>query len=546
MSDREIQRASLILASGTVVSRILGFVKAIVLAAAIGLVGSASANAFAISNQLPNTIYAIVAGGVLTAVLVPQIVRASQAADGGAAYINKLVTLALVVLGAATLIATLAAPLLTFLYGTQLDHSTLTLAIAFAYWCLPQIFFYGLYTVLSEVLNAKRSFGPSTWAPVLNNVVALLGLVLFIWLFGSDAAGARSAAAWSPAMIAVLAGTTTLGVVAQALILLLFWRRVGLRFHFDFAWRGAGLGTAGRIAGWSFGMLLLTTFAGLVETNVSGIASNTNAASVAALGNAWLIFMLPHSVITVSIATAYFTRMSEHAHRNDLAAVRRDLSSAARGVGLIIVLASIVSIVCAPLLGAIFMPGNLDGISAFSAIVVAYLLGLVPFCLLFLVQRAFYTLGDARTPFFYTLVQVVLFSLGGLLVAQFTPTLIAVSLAGLTSLVGTAQLVIASVLLRRRIGGLDGQRTTRSFVRYIIAAVPAVLLGLLTTLAVTILSPDENLGLQSRLGAVVCIAVIGAAMSTCYLGVLWALRTPELRETLQPLIARLRRRGPSQ
>ncbi|MGV1034116.1 MAG: murein biosynthesis integral membrane protein MurJ [Microbacteriaceae bacterium] len=541
MSNQEIRRASLLLASGTVVSRALGFIRAIVLAAAIGLVGSASANAFAIANQLPNTIYAIVAGGVLSAVLVPQIVRASAAADGGAAYINKLLTIAIVVLGLTTVIATIAAPLLTFLYGTQLDQPTLALAIAFAFWCLPQIFFYGMYTVFGEVLNARKSFGPYTWAPVINNIIALLGLVALMVIFGADPAGSRSPAEWTPGMIALLAGSATLGVIGQALVLLLFWKRVGLKFALDWKWRGFGLSAAGKMAGWSFGMLLLTTFAGLVETNVAGIASNANEASVAALTNAWLIFMLPHSIITVSIATAYFTRMSEHAARGDLAAVRTDLSSAARGIGLIMVLASLVIIVCSPFIGAVFMPGDITGIAAFGVIVIAYVIGLVPFSMLFIVQRTFYTLGDTRTPFFYTLAQVVFICLGAVWVAQFAPMLISFALALLVSIAGTIQLVIATVILRRRIGGIDGYRITRSFVRYSVAAIPTVLVGIAAFAAINSLDPYVHLGVQSRFGAIATMAILGSLMSVTYLGTLLALRTPELRETFARLLSRARR-----
>ncbi len=141
---------------------------------------------FAVANQLPNTVYVVVAGGVLSAVLVPQIVRAGLHADGGRAYINRLLTLALVILVGITLLATLAAPLLAWLYGIKLDQSTRDLATLFAYWCLPQIFFYGLYTLLGEVLNARRSFGPFTWVPVLNNLVAIAGLVVFMAVWGSD------------------------------------------------------------------------------------------------------------------------------------------------------------------------------------------------------------------------------------------------------------------------------------------------------------------------------------------------------------------------
>ena len=408
-----IGRASAFLASGTIVSRILGFVKAIIVAATIGVVGSAGADAFAVANALPNTVYVIVAGGVLSAVLVPQIVRAGAHADGGSGYINKLLTVALVILAGATILATALAPLLTLVYGATLPQATLDLAIAFAWWCLPQIFFYGLYTLLGEVLNARRSFGPFTWVPVLNNIVAIAGLLVFAWAFGVDPDGARAADEWTPAMIAVLAGTATLGIAVQALVLFWFWRRIGLRYRPDFAWRGVGLGTAGRMAGWTFGMLLLTTLAGIVQTLVLGTASGQNA-SIAAVDYAWLIFMLPHSVITVSIATAYFTRMSEHAAADDLDRVRDDLSGAIRGITLIIILAAAVLLVIAYPFAAVFETASYADTAALGNVVIAFTLGLVPFSTLFVVQRTFYALGDTRTPFRFTLFQVIVFIAGAL------------------------------------------------------------------------------------------------------------------------------------
>ena len=245
-SQGGIGRASAILASGTMVSRLLGFLKVIVFARVIGQFGQ-SADAFALANQLPNTVYTIVAGGVLTAVLVPQIVRASLHDDGGTAYINKLVTLALGILAVTTLAASLLAPLITRFIGLGYSPEQMSLAIAFAYWCLPQIFFYGLYTVLGEVLNARKSFGPFTWVPVINNVIAIGGLLVFMALFGADPLGHRLATEFTPSMIALLAGSATLGVVLQAVVLYYFWRRIGLRYRPDFKFRGVGLGTAGKI-----------------------------------------------------------------------------------------------------------------------------------------------------------------------------------------------------------------------------------------------------------------------------------------------------------
>jgi putative peptidoglycan lipid II flippase len=319
----DIGRASVLLAAGTVVSRVLGFVNMFVLAYAIGSFGSA-ANGFAAANQLPNTIYIIVAGGVLNAVLVPQIVKASLHTDGGTAYINKLLTIGVVILGLTTCAAVALAPVLVGITVSGFSPQELGLATVFAYWCLPQIFFYGLYAVLGEILNARKVFGPFTWAPVFNNVIAIVGFGVFILLFGADAGGRRGVEDWSAQMIATIGATATIGVVTQALVLMLFWRRAGLRYRPDFHWRGVGLRETGRMASWTFGMLLVTTLAGLVNTNVASLASPQDP-SVNVLSKAWLIIMLPHSIVTVSIVTAYFTRMSEAGASGRLADLRADV-----------------------------------------------------------------------------------------------------------------------------------------------------------------------------------------------------------------------------
>ncbi len=189
-----IGRASAVLAAGTLVSRVLGFVSAFVLSIAVGTVG-AGIDSFRLANQLPNSIYAIVAGGLLGAILVPQVVRARVHDDGGQRFVNKVVTLGVLLLLAITVVVTLCAPALVRLYaqgggGEGFTEAQFALATSFAYWCLPQVLFYGLYSLVGEILNARGVFGPFTWAPAVNNVVAIGGMLVFIALFGGPV-GAR-------------------------------------------------------------------------------------------------------------------------------------------------------------------------------------------------------------------------------------------------------------------------------------------------------------------------------------------------------------------
>ena len=528
-----IGRASAILASGTIVSRILGFLRAILLTVAIGTTGFV-ADAYNQATFVPNSIYAIIGGGLLTAVLVPQIVRASSSPDLGRAYVNKLVTIAVLAFALVTAVVTLAAPWLMRLYvGSE---GVLPIAIAFAYWSLPQIFFLGLYSVLGEVLNARRSFGPYTWAPVLNNVVAIAMLGVFIASFGTVDRGAGGLTALQTV---VLAGGATLGIAAQALILLLAWRRAGLTYRPDFQWRGVSLGATGRAAGWTLGMLVLTQAAGLIETHVASTASGTEA-SVAVMSYAWLIFMLPHSIITVSLVTVFYPRMSEHAAEGDLAALRDDVAQSLRIVLLVLVVADAALLAAAAPFSAVFNRTPEDT-GATALVLIAYLLGLVPFTALFVVQRCFYALADTRTPFVFTLIQSVLVAAGTLLCALLPAGITAAAIALVVSVAGTVQLAVAVVLLRRRIGAVGGPEVRASLLRYVIAAVPALLAGL----AVLALTGGLSGGwpVASRAGGIVATGLIGLVVVAVYVGALALLRAPELAVAARLVTDRTRGRA---
>ena len=538
-------RASALLASGTIVSRVLGFVSAAVLAQAIGTTG-AGADTFAIANQLPNNIYAIIAGGLLSAVLVPQIVKAGMHDDGGQRFINRLVTLGLAVFVIAAVVATVAAPWLVTLYSQQsadgtrgLSPDEIALATAFAYWCLPQVLFYAIYSLLGEVLNARKIFGPFTWTPVLNNLVAIAGMIVFIVAFGGDPAH-TDATTWTGPMIALLAGSATLGIAVQGLGLFWFWRRAGLTYRPDFHWRGVGLGATGKAASWVFGMIVVTQLAGIVQTNVASLAAGSGEASVRVLSLSWLIFMLPHSIVAVSIATAYYTRMSTHAHEGNLDGVRADFSASMRSIGLIMVFAAVGLVVLAYPFSAVF-DNDFDNVQKMAVVVIAYLVGLVPFSILFLIQRAFYSLGDTRTPFFLQVFQSALFVLGALVVTGFATEWIAVGIAAVTSIAGSAQAVVAAILLRRRLGRLDAGRIVRRYAIFALASLPSAAVGVLLLFALGGTTQD-GFAVANWVSAILSMAVIGAAMGLVYSGVLVAFRNPELGEIVRPLVRRLRGR----
>ena len=537
-------KSSAVMAAGTAVSRVLGFARALILVAALGQT-YASANTFDTANKIPNILYMLLAGGVLNAVLVPQIVRAGKREDGGADYVNRLVTLSLLLLFGATILLTVGAPLLVLLYASQESRDWLMLGTAFAYWCIPQVFFYGLYTVLGQILNANGRFAGYMWAPVVNNIVSIAGIGVFLWVYGPGNEGQHTIGSWTPAMIALVAGTSTLGVACQALILLWPLRRIGFRYRPTFGFRGVGLRSASRVAMWTFAAAVVGQLGLVVTSNVANQASALNrgtslessTAGIATYSMAQLLFMLPHSLVAVSLVTALFTKMSSSAGSGDWPAVRGDLSLGLRIVGMFNLLATAGLLVIALPLGLAINNGDRGQGTALALVVATMALGLTFFSANYLLQRVYYAHEDARTPFLIQLpavgviVTVNLLSLW-LLPAQYVVAGIGAGLS-LSYLVSALS---AGWLLRRRHGSLDGRRILRTHVRLLLAAVVS---GAVGGLAVWATRPWLEQGVAGSL--LVCL-VAGVAVVVVYLACLRLLQVDELNWLLRGPLGRLRRR----
>jgi putative peptidoglycan lipid II flippase len=530
---------SAVMAAGTLVSRILGMLRVAVLGWAIGV--GFYADPFAVANTLPNSLFILIGGGVLNAVLVPQIVRAAKHSDGGQEYIDRLVTLSIVVLGGATVLATALAPVLIRVYEGGWHAEQVSLGTGFALWCLPQIFFYGLYTIYGQILNARNSFGPYMWAPAVNNVVAIAGCLVFIALYGG---GGRPASWWGAGPITVLAGTATAGVIAQALVLLPALSRVGYRWRPRWGFRGFGMRTAGRVAGWTFGGVLIGQLAFVL---ISKQATYGAAAAIGTHGtadrgraiydNAYLLFFLPHSLVAVSLVTAVFTRMAAAAGAGRTDEVRADTSLAVRLTGVATVLATVAFVVLGrDLARAVFFrnaQADTDGIALVTG---AMILGLVAFSAMYLFQRVYYAYEDARTPFWIQVVVVVIWTSGSLLSAAVLPPAWVTPGIGLamsaSNLVGA---VISAMLLRRRIGGLDGARVLRTHIQLVVAAVAAGVAGWLVDAGV-----HAAVGF-GRLSSYLALLVAGVTMIAVYGTALRVMRVQEFDLLMGPVQARLRK-----
>ena len=517
-------RASTVLAAGTIVSRVTGLVRTIVLVGVIGAI-SAPADAFAIANQLPNSVFNLISVGLLTAVIVPQIVKSSTDPDGGSAFTSKLYTIGIIVLLGATTVAMLAAP---WLVSVQLadNPQQQALATAFAYWCLPQILFYGLYALVGETLNARRIFGPFTWAPIANNIVSIIGFLILGALFGETLVRIED---WTPGRIAALGGIATAGIVVQAVILLVFWRKTGLTLRPDFRWRGVGLGNLARVAGWTMLMALASLATGFLQNRVANEASG-EAAAVTVMNNAWLIFMLPYSIIVHSIGTPYFTQLSEHAHAGRDDAVRADITRSIRTLGFFLVGALAAVAAAAVPASRVFTTAPQEAQAA-ALVLICYLTGLLSLAVLFIVQRTFYAYGDTRTPFFFTLFQclvIVATALGawalsdaGILPIEYLAATIALG----QSIAGTLQTIVATWLLQRRLGRLGVGTWLGSIGRFALAAVPAGAAG--WGLFLLLGGPTGWMTGSQLLGAAGA-AVIGGVTLVIYIGLLALMRVPEM------------------
>lgn len=547
-------RSSVVMAAGTAVSRLGGLVRNVLLVAAVGGVG-AVADGFDVANKLPNVMFAILAGGALNAVLVPQIVKAYRA-ENTQERLDKLLTVSGVGILALTAVLTASSSLIVIGYTEGWSAEQRALATVFAFWCIPQLFFYGLYTLLGQVLNARGQFGPYMWAPVLNNVVSIIGFGIFVVAFG-QAPGGRldDLDAWDTPRTILLAGTATLGIAVQALVLIVPLWRSGFRWHFRLGVRGIGLRSAGTVAGWTFAAVLLEQLGVLYLTRVTTRAGAlaTAAGTVdATAGNmaysqALLIYLLPHSLVTVSIATALFTGLSKAAAAGETERVRDDLSLGVRTVGVFTVFATVAMVVLAAPVTALLVPTLSEaGVRAVSPVLVALSLGLVPLGAMVLMKWVYFAYEDGRSIFWITVASTVALVAGLFAGVQWLPsTQWVVAAGGAYALSNWVTVLLRTNGLRTKLGGrLDAGRILRLHVR---AGLAALVAGGAAWGVYRLVGGDDALvwdgsWMLTMLSGLWITAVCGLVMLGVYLLLLKVLRVRELDMLAGPLLRKLRRR----
>ena len=527
-------RATGMMAVATSVSRITGGLKAAVLSAAIGigLVG----DAYTTANILPNIIYELLIGGVLTSVVVPLLVHAQERdADGGVAYAQRLLSLITVLVVVGTALAVLAAPILTYAYGIRGDADQVELANMLARILLLEIIFYGIGAVATAILNTRNAFGPPAWAPVLNNVIVIGVGFLFIAIRGTDP---LTPASITTGEIYLLGFGTTLGIVVQAVVLMPALRRVGVPVRFRRDWRGAGLGEVRRLGAWVLTYVAISQVGLIVFSNVANTAAREGGLGSNAYANANLLFQLPYGVLGVALLTALHPRMSRSAARGDIPGLVRDLSLGERLNSISLLPVAAIFLVFGPNIAIFVFAHGQVGVAEARTVGAALALsgiGLVPFALTLLHMRVFYALKDARTPTMINLVMVAVripaAVLVGLVVA---PEDVVPALGAVNALSFCVGAVVGQSLLRRKFGHVDTWRILRTMaVVFVVAAAgAAAAYGVVTWLL-----PDTD----SPLRSLVAVGIGSVVLGTVVAAGLWLVRLPDIRDTVAGF-----RRGPQE
>ncbi|MFG2287461.1 murein biosynthesis integral membrane protein MurJ [Streptomyces sp. NPDC048595] len=527
-TGKGVARSSLLMAMGTVVSRATGLIRTVLQAAALGT--GLLATTYNTANVVPMSIYTLLIGGALNSVLVPQLVRArAEHADGGRAYEQRLVTLVLSVLAVGTLLSVWAAPQIVAVYtaDTPRTHAAFELTVVFARFLLPQIFFYGLFFIFGQVLNARGRFGAMMWTPVLNNLVLITMFGVYLGLL----AGPDRIEDITPGQIDLLGIATTGGIALQGLALIPFVRAAGFRFRPRFDWRGSGLRKSVAAARWTLLFVLANLVAMTVVTHYAGAVDQqlpTAGVGYTAYNYAQGIWMLPQSIVTVSLVTALLPRMSRAVTEGRLDDLRADLSRALRVSGVLIVPAAFFFLAFGPQTAQLlFAHGTVDAASAAPAghMLQAFGLGLIPFSAQYLLLRGFYAFEDTRTPFwmaFWTsAVNIALATACYLLLpARWSVT----GMAGAYTVAYGIGLLVTARLLRRRLDGrLDGRRLCRTYGKLTGAAAAAGGVGWLVARSCS--------GVPVPEGWTPALALVagGLTMALIFLGLARALKVGELR-----------------
>ncbi|WP_433557920.1 murein biosynthesis integral membrane protein MurJ [Pseudonocardia xinjiangensis] len=519
-ADRpSVGRASGQIAIATVVSRLTALLARLLLAAALGF--ALVNDAYNVANTLPNQVYELLLGGVLSAAAIPVLIRAQRTdSDEGEVYAQRLLTIGFVALVVGTALAVAAAPLLISLMTSDGPGTSQPLATAFAYLLLPQILFYGLAALFGAILNSRERFAAPAWAPVANNIVLIAVITTFLTMDGE--VSLRPDLMGEPKLL-VLGIGTTLGIVVQAAVLIPALRRSGFRWRWRWGW-DPRLTAFASLAGWSVLYSLLGQVGLIVTYRIAGLG---DPGGVSTYTYSWILLQVPYGVLGVSLLTALMPRISRSAADGRAGAVADDLAVGTRFSGLMLIpVSAMLTVLGGPLAILLFSYGssNVEQADRLGQTLAASAFTLVPYAITLLQLRVFYALQDARAPVVIMLAMLAIKTVASIgAVAVLSPTDLVTGLAVANGLSFVAGALIGQIWLRMRVGHLHTRRVLSVLGRIAIASILAGVAALGTSSLVGHVLP-VTAALAVALTQLMAATVVGALLLVAGL---YAFRVPE-------------------
>lgn len=536
-------KSSAIMAAGTIVSRFTGLIRNLLTVAALGT--AIFADTFNVANTIPTILYILLAGGALNAVFVPQLVRSMREDDdGGSAFASRLLTSVTSLLFLITALGIVLAPLITRIYAPKFSlpgfETERSLTITFMRYCLPQILMMGIFVILSQIGNARGKFGPMMWAPVLNNLVGIAVLLIFLTV-----APDVNASTISPNQTALLGIGTTLGFVIQALILIPVVKKSGLNLKVRFDWRNSDLKKSFRLGGWTLLFVLINQIGYLVIVKVATSAAVqakiegiTTGVGFTPYSYAYFIFILPHSIITVSVITALLPRISRLAHEKKDEAVKKNLVDSLQNIAVATAPSTLIFIVFGTAISAVLYAGtSADDSRQIGLVLAGFAIGLIPFSTMPLLLRGFYAYEDTKTPVIINIVSTGLMMILAVVAENLIPfryvTIALAVILGISNLVGTLLCIRA---LERRVGRFPRARLFVTHIKLLLLASLALIPGALVYLLVDRLMPSG----AGWLSNAVALASAGACFSLTYIYVGRLAKVNEITSLYHQIISRFK------
>ena len=501
-----VLRASMVMTVAAVASRVLGWVRLLVIGAQFG--ASNELDAYLAAFRIPDAIFQLVVAGALSAALIPVYAsyRARGEDDEGWQLASSVINLVVLALAGLSALMALAAPWLVPIIAPGFDAETTALTVRLTQIMLLSPVFIGLGAVVSGLLQTHGTFGPTSIAPLVYNLAIIVAAVFLAPVWGIEA----------------LAVGVVVGGIGHLVVQLPALRRLNPPWRPRIDLRHAGV----RRVSILMGPRLLGLAAGQINLIVStALASGLVAGSVTAFTYAFQLSQLPVGIIGVSIAVALFPTLSRDAALGRASEIRRQVNSSVRVLVFVAApLAAMMIVLREPLASVFFEYGLFSAESAqrTASALAWFAIGVPAHVVVHVLTRAFYAMQDTRTPVAWAVVAVIV---NVVLMLVLVEPMGVEGLALAISISATVEVIGLLIALRVRLGGLDGRLLMTSFGRSAVATVVASVVMLAIYLALTAAMPDLA---ERSLGRLVTLLVPAGLGAFAYLGTALILRAPEL------------------